>query len=103
MRKQRAVGLVGRQIAEAHGGALTLTAGEAHVSMASGAEFVLNAPGALEFVSAKHVRLASGVLTAHVAQWGTGFTVDTDRMRVIDLGTRFAIAASSDDGLFATM
>jgi ferric-dicitrate binding protein FerR (iron transport regulator) len=79
------------------GDRITLEQGEAHISMASGAEFVLVAPGSLEFVSSKHVRLASGVLTAHVAQWGSGFTVDTDRMRVIDLGTRFAIAASTDD------
>ena len=37
------------------------------------------------------------MMTARVAQWGSGFTVDTDGMRVIDLGTRFAIAASTDD------
>jgi hypothetical protein len=32
-----------------------------------------------------------------VAEWGSGFTVDTDRLRVIDLGTRFAVAATTDD------
>jgi hypothetical protein len=79
------------------GDELALTAGEAHVSMASGAEFVVQAPAELKFVSAKHVQLRRGVLTAHVAEWGSGFTVDTDRLRVIDLGTRFAVAASSDD------
>jgi ferric-dicitrate binding protein FerR (iron transport regulator) len=76
---------------------LKIQEGEAHVSMACGAEFVLKAPGALQFISDKHVRLASGVLTAHVAKWGTGFTVDTDRMRVIDLGTQFAVSASDED------
>jgi ferric-dicitrate binding protein FerR (iron transport regulator) len=79
------------------GDEITLLAGEAHVSMACGAEFVLKAPGALKFVTAKHVQLKRGVLTAHVAEWGSGFTVDTDRMRVIDLGTRFAVAASTED------
>jgi ferric-dicitrate binding protein FerR (iron transport regulator) len=73
---------------------LTLLEGEAHVSMSSGADFVLKSPGALRFVSAKHVRLLRGVMTAQVAEWGTGFTVDTETMRVIDLGTRFAIDAS---------
>lgn len=91
----------GRQLAVGdaflEGDEVTLISGEAHVSMASGAEFVLKAPGALKFVSAKHVQLKRGVLTAHVAEWGSGFTVDTDRLRVIDLGTRFAVAASSDD------
>ncbi len=79
------------------GDELKLSAGEAHVSMASGADCVLKGPGSLRFVSAKHVRLGGGVLTAHVATWGAGFTVDTDRMRVIDLGTRFAVAASTED------
>jgi ferric-dicitrate binding protein FerR (iron transport regulator) len=79
------------------GDELSLREGEAHVSMACGAEFVLKAPGSLRFISDKHVRLASGVLTAHVAKWGTGFTVDTDRMRVIDLGTQFAVSASDED------
>jgi hypothetical protein len=79
------------------GDELKLLAGEAHVSMSCGAEFVLKAPGSLTFVSAKHVQLASGVLTAHVAKWGSGFTVDTNRMLVTDLGTKFAVAASNDD------
>jgi hypothetical protein len=73
---------------------LTLLEGEAHVSMSSGADFILKSPGSLRFVSAKHVRLLRGVMTAQVAEWGTGFTVDTETMRVIDLGTRFAIDAS---------
>jgi hypothetical protein len=79
------------------GDEITLAAGEAHVSMASGADFVLKAPGALKFVSAKQVQLQQGELTAHVAEWGSGFTVDTDRLRVIDLGTRFAVAANTND------
>jgi ferric-dicitrate binding protein FerR (iron transport regulator) len=76
---------------------ITLLSGEAHVSMASGADFVLKSPGKLKFVSAKEVQLRRGVLTAHVAEWGSGFTVDTDAMRITDLGTRFAVAASTDD------
>ncbi len=79
------------------GDEITLLEGEAHVSMSSGADFVLKSPGVLRFVTAKHVRLMRGVMTAQVAKWGTGFTVDTDTMRVIDLGTRFAIAASTED------
>jgi ferric-dicitrate binding protein FerR (iron transport regulator) len=81
----------------AEGREITLLSGEAHVSMASGADFVLKSPGQLKFVSAKEVQLRRGVLTAHVAEWGSGFTVDTDAMRIIDLGTRFAVAASTDD------
>jgi hypothetical protein len=79
------------------GDVVVLESGEANVSMASGAEFVLKAPAELKFDTANHVELRRGLLTAHVAAWGSGFTVDTSAMRVVDLGTRFAISASTDD------
>ena len=81
----------------AEGETISLDEGEAHVSMACGAEFVVKAPAELLFDTAKHVELHRGVLTAHVAAWGSGFTVDTSAMRVVDLGTEFAISASQDD------
>jgi ferric-dicitrate binding protein FerR (iron transport regulator) len=79
------------------GDMIVLDEGEAHVSMACGAEFVVKAPAELRFDTSKHVELHRGVLTAHVAAWGSGFTVDTSAMRVVDLGTEFAISASDDD------
>ena len=79
------------------GDVVVLDSGEAHVSLASGVEFILKGPAKLKFDSANHVELRSGVLTAHVAAWGSGFTVDTSAMRVVDLGTKFAVSASSDD------
>jgi hypothetical protein len=79
------------------GDVVILESGEANVSMASGAEFVLKGPAELKFDTATHVELHRGLLTAHVAAWGSGFTVDTSAMRVVDLGTRFAISASADD------
>jgi ferric-dicitrate binding protein FerR (iron transport regulator) len=79
------------------GDVVVLESGEANVSMASGAEFVLKAPAELKFDRANHVELRRGLLTAHVAAWGSGFTVDTSAMRVVDLGTKFAISASTDD------
>jgi ferric-dicitrate binding protein FerR (iron transport regulator) len=79
------------------GDVVVLESGEANVSMASGAEFVLKGPAELKFDTANHVQLRRGLLTAHVAAWGSGFTVDTSAMRVVDLGTKFAISASTDD------
>ncbi|MBA3480790.1 MAG: FecR domain-containing protein [Pirellulales bacterium] len=76
---------------------LSIVRGEAHISMSSGADFVLTSPGSVEFVSAREVRLRQGVLTAQVAKWGLGFTVQTDAMRVTDLGTKFAVSALNDD------
>jgi len=34
-------------------------------------------------------------VTAQVAEWGHGFTVATNAMNVVDLGTKFAVAASA--------
>jgi hypothetical protein len=79
------------------GDSLSIVRGEAHVSMSSGADFVLTSPGAVEFVSARKVRLKQGVLTAQVAKWGLGFTVETAAMRVTDMGTKFAVSAQDDD------
>ncbi|HEX3598809.1 MAG TPA: FecR domain-containing protein, partial [Lacipirellulaceae bacterium] len=79
------------------GDVVILDSGEAHVSMASGAEFVLKGPAELRFDTSKHVELRRGLLTAHVAAWGSGFTVDTTAMRVVDLGTKFAVSASTED------
>lgn len=79
------------------GDTIVLAEGEAHVSMACGAEFVVKASAELQFDTSKHVELRRGVLTAHVAAWGSGFTVDTSAMRVVDLGTEFAISASDND------
>jgi ferric-dicitrate binding protein FerR (iron transport regulator) len=79
------------------GDSLSIVRGEAHISMSSGADFVLTSPGIVEFISAREVRLRQGVLTAQVAKWGLGFTVDTDAMRVTDLGTQFAVSAFNDD------
>jgi ferric-dicitrate binding protein FerR (iron transport regulator) len=79
------------------GETLHLAEGEARVSMASGVDFVLQAPGVIEFISSKRVRLRRGVLTAQAAKWGSGFVVETDAMRVTDLGTRFVVSAEPDD------
>jgi hypothetical protein len=38
--------------------------------------------------------LEEGVVTAQVAEWGRGFTVATEALRVVDLGTKFAVSAS---------
>jgi hypothetical protein len=57
----------------------------------------LTSPGVVKFVSATEVRLQQGVLTAQVAKWGSGFTVNTSAMRVTDLGTQFAVSAHDDD------
>ena len=81
----------------AEGERLHLESGTAQVSMACGAEVLLQAPCSVELTSEKLVRLESGKLTSQVAKWGKGFIVEAGGLRVTDLGTRFAVLAPSPD------
>lgn len=71
---------------------LDLLEGTACLSMTSGAECVLQGPAVVVLESNERVALKQGKLTAKVAPWNTGFTVDTSAMQVIDLGTSFSVS-----------
>jgi hypothetical protein len=77
------------------GDSVYLTKGRARISMSSGAEVVLRAPCFVTLSAANRVDLEEGIVTAQVAEWGHGFTVATNAMNVVDLGTKFAVAASA--------
>ena len=77
------------------GDRLILNEGSAQVSMAQGADVLLQGPCSLAIVSASHVRLERGKITAQAAPWGKGFVVDADGLQLTDLGTRFAVSAES--------
>lgn len=85
--------IVGHEFVE--GDSVYLTKGRARISMSSGAEVVLRSPCFVTLSAANRVQLEEGVVTAQVAEWGHGFTVVTNAMNVVDLGTKFAVAASA--------
>jgi len=74
---------------------LNLVAGSAEISMACGADVVLQAPCRVVLLDERLVQLESGKLTAQVAKWTKGFVVETHGLKVTDLGTRFAVSAES--------
>jgi hypothetical protein len=78
------------------GDSVYLTKGQARISMASGAELLLRAPCFVTLASADSVRLEDGIVTAEVAEWGRGFTVFTESLSVVDLGTKFAVSANAN-------
>jgi FecR protein len=84
---------IGHEFVE--GDSVYLTKGRARISMSSGAEVVLRSPCFVTLAAANRVELEEGVVTAQVAEWGHGFTVATNAMSVVDLGTKFAVAASA--------
>ena len=75
---------------------LELLSGSAQVSMACGADVVLQGPCSVTLVADDFARLESGKLTAQAAKWATGFVVAANDLEVTDLGTRFAVSADSD-------
>ncbi|MBX3433663.1 MAG: FecR domain-containing protein [Pirellulales bacterium] len=74
---------------------IDLQSGVAQLSLASGADIVMHAPCNVTLLSDNRVRLAAGEVTARVAEWATGFVVETNSLRVTDLGTQFTVSADS--------
>lgn len=72
---------------------LELLTGAAQLSMACGAEIVMQAPCTIKLTADDFVYLEKGDVTVEVAKWATGFVVDTKGLRITDLGTRFAVSA----------
>ncbi len=79
----------------APGRVIDLLTGRADLHFADGTQVTLGAThgrSSLRIESPSHATLLAGEMTAHVPPGAAGFTVDTPSLRVIDLGTRFAIS-----------
>lgn len=88
---------LGETLPEGHqfleGDSIYLIKGTARISMTSGVEVALRAPCFVSLDDEMLIRLEAGDLTAQVADWAHGFTVSTDALSVVDLGTKFAVSA----------
>ncbi|HET6407183.1 MAG TPA: FecR domain-containing protein [Chthoniobacteraceae bacterium] len=76
-------------------GTLALVEGIATLQFKNGAKVTIEAPTKLQILNAMHCRLLEGSLTAEVPEPAHGFTVDTQDLKVVDLGTRFGLTTSS--------
>lgn len=77
-------------------GTLDLIEGMATLKFDSGAELVLEAPATLEVLDGMNCRLRRGTLVADVPPSAKGFSIDTEKAKVVDWGTRFGVSASED-------
>ncbi len=84
--------VVGEAIRE--GETVSLQQGRARISVGCGAEIVADAPCSLSFLSRDRVRLHRGRVAVDVAPWAKGFTVVTNDMNIVDLGTTFTVSAT---------
>ena len=72
-------------------GPLRLTEGFAEITFDSGTRVVLEAPVTLRLVDARTLGLELGRIVAHVPLQARGFSVETPRANVVDLGTEFGV------------
>lgn len=79
-------------------GTLALAQGMATIRFESGATVTLEAPSVLEVESKMRCRLVEGSVVADVPESAHGFTIDTEKMQVVDLGTRFGVNTSEFGG-----
>ncbi len=73
---------------------LELAEGEVRLAFRDGAMVTLHGPAKFRAASASRGALDYGVLSAHVPQAATGFTVETPRANVVDLGTGFRLSVA---------
>ncbi|MEQ8838967.1 MAG: FecR domain-containing protein, partial [Lacipirellulaceae bacterium] len=73
---------------------VNLKSGDARISVGFGAEIVAEAPCSLTFLANDRVRLNHGEVAVDVASWAKGFTIVTEEMDIVDLGTTFTVSAS---------
>jgi hypothetical protein len=73
-------------------GAYNLREGLAELSFSSGVTMIVEAPAAFTVESVERVVLHSGTVTAQVPKGAEGFTIDSAEVRIIDLGTEFAVS-----------
>lgn len=76
------------------GDKVRLIRGQLRMDFACGAIVTMRSPAALEIISPTRTRAVLGTLKAHVGKGAEGFTVETPRTTVVDLGTDFGIDVS---------
>jgi hypothetical protein len=75
---------------------LFLQSGFAEIKFDTGATMIVEAPARFRVRAVNSVELTSGQISAKVPPAAHGFTVATASSLVVDLGTEFGVAASSD-------
>lgn len=76
------------------GSQINLAEGNLQLTFPSGTKAILESPGTFEIREQNLLHFAHGSVWCDVSPRDTGFTVLTDNLRVIDLGTRFGVRAT---------
>ncbi|MHC4356237.1 MAG: FecR domain-containing protein [Planctomycetota bacterium] len=76
-------------------GPLELREGVAEITLKDGARVLIQAPCEFELLSANHMKLAGGSVTAFVPEQARGFRVITPQSEIVDFGTKFGVSVAS--------
>ncbi|MDF1815767.1 MAG: FecR domain-containing protein [Verrucomicrobiales bacterium] len=77
-------------------GMVDLKDGVAEIAFNSGARAFVEGPARLSVESNNRIFLQKGKITAEVASEASGFTVNTPRMNIVDIGTRFGVSVAKN-------
>ena len=77
-------------------GPLNLNRGVVRLDFDNGAMLAIEGPAKIEVIDDMRIDLLSGIITANIPESATGFVVDTDTTRVVDLGTAFGVFVGDD-------
>ncbi len=77
-------------------GRFAIEAGHAQIEFFCGATIVVEGPAELDVASATLARVRSGRLRAHVPPAARGFALEVDDLKIVDLGTEFALSVSPE-------
>jgi len=80
-----------------HAGTLRLESGVVRIDFDAGAVVILEGPAALDLRTSASAHLLRGRLTARAEGGARGFRITSPGMRVVDLGTEFAVDRSLED------
>ena len=80
------------------GSSLVLREGVLEGNFFSGVRIIMEAPCKFQVIGEGRVSLDRGVAWFEIPQEAVGFTVETDQLEVVDLGTSFGVYSRADDG-----
>lgn len=80
------------------GSELSLTSGSIELNFESGVRSILTAPATITLKHSELVELQKGKAWFHVPQQAVGFSVLTENLNIVDLGTDFGVIAESKNG-----
>ncbi|MBI2825090.1 MAG: FecR domain-containing protein [Planctomycetia bacterium] len=72
-------------------GLLRLDSGKAQITFDNGARLYLQGPAVFYLHGPSRTHLQSGKLVAHVPERAIGFTIETQKAEIVDLGTEFGV------------